>query len=71
MPAYSRVIQAGTYQPMIPVFPVGPTSTATFLVSMYFCFRSSWPQFSTTTSTSPVSKPCQATSSLRFLSSTR
>src|SRR5690606_953495 len=28
-------------------------------------FRSGWPQFSTTTSTSPVPKPCQATSSLR------
>ena len=44
---------------------IGPTSTAVCCPSMNFSLRSSWAQFSTMTSTSPVPKPCQATSSLR------
>src|SRR5919109_4438201 len=52
----------GTYQPMMPLLPVGPASTAVFCWVMYFFFRSSWPQFSRTASTSPVPKPCQAIS---------
>src|SRR4051795_3590613 len=55
----------GTYQPMRPLLPVWPASTAVFCWSMYFFLRSSWPQFSRTASTSPVPKPCQETSSLR------
>ena len=65
MSGYSLAIHGGTYQPIVPVLPVEPTRTAVFWSSMYFFFRSSWPQFSSTTSTSPVPKPCQATSSLR------
>src|SRR4029079_10558690 len=57
----------GTYQPMIPLLPVWPASTAVFSVSMYFVTSSGWPQFSRTTSTSPLAKPCHAISSLRFL----
>jgi hypothetical protein len=34
---------------------------------MYFFFRSSWPQFSITTSTSPLPMPCQAISSFSGL----
>src|SRR5919198_80584 len=34
----------GTYQPMMPLLPVGPASTAVFCWSMYFFTRSAWPQ---------------------------
>src|SRR4029079_838351 len=60
----------GTYQPMMPLLPVSPASTAVFCWVTYFFFRSSWPQFSRTASDSPVPKPCQAISSFRFFLST-
>src|SRR3954466_2776545 len=66
----SAASHGGTYQPMIPLLPVWPASTAVFSVSMYFLTSSGWPQFSRTTSTSPLEKPCQAISSLRFLYAT-
>ncbi len=65
MSGYCFAIHGGTNHPMTPLLPVGPASRATFWSVMYFFFRSSWPQFSTTASISPVLKPCQATSSLR------
>src|SRR5262245_35536698 len=52
---------------MIPLLPVWPKSTATFCWSMYFVTRSAWPQFSRMTSTVFGPKPCQETSSVRFL----
>ena len=60
----------GTYQPILPLLPVGPRSSATFCSVMYFFSRSSWPQFSMTASTSPVPNPCQETCSLRFFFTT-
>ncbi len=64
MSGCSLASHGGTYQPIWPFTPVEPALTALFCSSMYFLRRSSWPQFSTTASTSPVPKPCQATSSL-------
>src|SRR3954451_11655503 len=57
----------GTYQPMMPLLPFGPASTAVLLPWMYFLTRSGCPQFSMTTSTCPLPKPCQEISSLRSL----
>jgi len=65
MSGYFCFIHGGTHQPMMPVPPVGPMSRAVCWSVMYFFFRSSWAQFSTIASTSPVPNPCQATSSLR------
>ena len=65
MSGYFCAIHGGTHHPILPVPPVGPASTATFWSVMYFFLRSSWAQFSTTASTSPVANPCQATSSFR------
>ncbi len=67
---YFSTIHGATYQPMTPLTPVDPASTATFWSVMYFFFRSGWPQFSRLTSTSPVLNPCQAISSLRFFFTT-
>ena len=70
MSGCSLAIHGGTYQPMTPMLPFTPASWAVFWSVMYFCTRSGWPQFSITTSTSPLPMPCQATSSLTFLYST-
>jgi long-chain acyl-CoA synthetase len=66
-PGFAATSHGGTYQWIRPVTPLGPAFCATFLSVMYVFSRSGWPQFSRMTSTSPVSKPCQATSSPRVL----
>ena len=70
MSGCSVTIHSGTYQPMIPVTPLGPASWATAFSVMYVASRSGWPQFSRMTSTSPVSNPGQATSSATDVAST-
>ena len=69
MSGCSSASHGGTYQSMMPTLPVGPKSIAlpSPEPSKNFFSRSGWPQSSITTSTSPVPKPCQETSSLSSL----